>query len=195
MTRTRAPGRRRRDNPLRRRSDVMEAWALVVVAVLLFLAAPLAGVVAGWWAHDDARATAAAQRADRHRIRAQVTGAAASGSLPTVQSTERKQRVTVRWTDPDGTRRTDTALVPAGALRGERVDVWLDSAGRSVSPPTTGATIWQHTVTIGVCATAGTAGLVLLGHALFRRVTTAHRLTEWEREWARVEPQWSRRDA
>jgi hypothetical protein len=172
----------------------MEAWALLVVAVLLFLAAPLAGVAAGWWAHDDARATAAAQRADRHRIRAEVTGAA-SGSLPTVQSTERKQRVTVRWTDPDGTRRTDTALVPAGTLRGERVDVWLDSAGRSVSPPTTGATIWQHTVTIGVCATAGAAGLVLLGHVLFRRVTTAHRLTEWEREWARVEPQWSRRDA
>ncbi|MER7572621.1 hypothetical protein [Streptomyces sp. NPDC126514] len=192
--RTQAPGRRRRDNPLRRRSDVVEAWAVAVVAVLVFVAAPLAGVAAGWWAHDDARATAAAQRAERHRIRAEVTGRD-PGSFPAVQSTGRKQRVTVRWTGPDGTPRTDTALVPAGTHPGERVDVWLDSAGRSVPPPTTEATVWQHTVTIGVCATAAAAGLALLGHALFRRASLARRLTEWEREWARIEPQWSRRDA
>ncbi|MBC2904204.1 hypothetical protein [Streptomyces cupreus] len=192
--RTRVPGWRRRHNPLRRRSDVVEAWTVLVVAVLLCLAAPSAGVAAGWWAHDDARATATAQRADRHRIRAEVTGWAPD-SLPTVQGAERNQRVTVRWTDPDGVSRTGTAVVPADTHRGKRVDMWLDSAGRSVPPPPSEATIWQHTVAIGACATAGAAGLVLLGHALVRHVATRHRLAEWEREWARTEPRWSRRQA
>lgn len=172
----------------------MEAWTVLVVAVLLFLGAPLAGAAAGWWAHDDARATATAQRADRHRVRAEVVGWG-RGTLPAVQGVERNQRATVRWADRDGSPQTGTVLVPAGTHRGDRVDVWLDSAGRSVSPPPSETTIWQHTVTIGACATAGAAGLVLLGHALFRRVAAARRLAEWEREWARTEPQWSRRQA
>lgn len=172
----------------------MEAWTVLVVAVLLLLAAPLAGAAAGWWAHEDARATAAAQRADRHRVRAEVTGWGRTAPPP-VQGVERNQRATVRWTDPDGSPRTGTAPVPARTQRGDRVDVWLDSAGRIVSPPPSEATIWQHTVTIGACATAGAAGLILLGHALVRHIATAHRLAEWEREWARTEPQWSRRQA
>ncbi|MGQ4333511.1 hypothetical protein [Streptomyces hayashii] len=40
-------GWRRRDNPLRRRSDVVEAWTALVVATLLLVVAPLAGALAG----------------------------------------------------------------------------------------------------------------------------------------------------
>lgn len=41
--RTRMWGRRLRRNPLRRRSDVVEAWTVLAVAVLLLLGAPLLG--------------------------------------------------------------------------------------------------------------------------------------------------------
>lgn len=97
--RTRVRGWRWRRNPLRRRSDVVEAWTVLAVALLLLLVAPLAGAVVGWWAHDDARATAAEQRAERHRVRAEVTGRVPD-SPPAVQGgRERSYRVTVRWTE------------------------------------------------------------------------------------------------
>ncbi|MBW8820836.1 MAG: hypothetical protein JF598_22125, partial [Streptomyces sp.] len=70
--RTRVRGWRWRRNPLRRRSDVIEAWTVLAVAALMLLGAPLVGAVVGWWAHGDARAVAAAQHSERHRVRAQV---------------------------------------------------------------------------------------------------------------------------
>ncbi|MFF8971937.1 hypothetical protein [Streptomyces sp. NPDC014995] len=193
--RTRVRGWRRRPNPLRRRSDVVEAWTALAVAVLLLVGAPLAGAAAGRWAHDDARATAAEQRAERQRVRAEVVGRP-PGALPTVQGGRGDSyRVTVRWTEPGQGTRTATARVPVGTRQGEAVDVWFDARGRSVGPPADGTAVWQHTLTMGVAAAGGTATVVLLGHAVVRRVAMRHRLDEWGREWARTGPEWSRRSA
>lgn len=194
-TRTRVLGWRRRwrKNPLRRRSDVIEAWTALAVAVLLLVGAPLAGVVAGRWAHSEALATATAQRAERHSVRAEVVGRD-SDSPPTTQHTRRHTyRTTVRWTEPGEGVRTATASVPGGTREGEVVEVWFDSRGRNVSAPPDGYSVWQYTVTTGACATGGAAALVLLGHTVVRRVATRRRLAEWGEEWARTEPQWSRR--
>ncbi|NUR01183.1 MAG: hypothetical protein HOY79_33040 [Streptomyces sp.] len=192
--RTRVRGWRWRRNPLRRRSDVVEAWTALVVAVLLFVGAPLAGAIAGWWAHDDARAVVTAQRAERHRVRAEVVGRTPE-RLPSAQSgRDHSYRVDVRWTDATGTH-TANARVPAGTKHGNTVDVWFDAAGRAVPPPPGEAQVWQHTVTIGICAAGGAVAVVLLAHTVVRRVSTGHRLVEWEREWARTEPEWTRRRA
>lgn len=191
--RDRVHGRRRRDNPLRRRSDAVEAWTALVVAVLLLVAAPLAGALAGRWAHDDARATAEHQRADRHRVSARVVGRP-PGTMPSVEGGRQQMvRVSVRWTPPGGQARTATARVPEGTRQGDVVDVWFDGRGRSVAPPPNETVVWQHTLTLGVCVAGGTAAVVLLGHAAVRRVAMRHRLAEWEREWALTEPQWTRR--
>ncbi|CAM5660917.1 hypothetical protein SVIOM74S_05027 [Streptomyces violarus] len=48
---------------------------------------------------------------------------------------------------------------------------------------------------MGTCAAVGEVLVVLLGHSAVRRVALRRRLTEWEREWARTEPEWTRRDA
>ncbi|MFJ4695443.1 hypothetical protein [Streptomyces sp. NPDC088766] len=186
-------GRRRRHNPLRRRSDVVEAWTVLVVVVLVLIGAPLAGALAGRWAHEDARAVAAAQRAERHRVRAEVVGRPPD-TLPTAEGArEHRLRIAVRWTEPGTGPRTTTALVPAGTHRGDRVDVWFDARGRSVPPPPDGTAVWQHTLTLGVATAGGSAAAVLLGHVLVRRVALRHRLAEWDREWARTGPEWSRR--
>ncbi|MER7187064.1 3-deoxy-7-phosphoheptulonate synthase, partial [Streptomyces hyaluromycini] len=52
--RTRVRGWRWRQNPLRRKSDVVEAWIALAVAVLLGVAAPLAGALTGLWAYEQA---------------------------------------------------------------------------------------------------------------------------------------------
>ncbi|MER6348859.1 Rv1733c family protein [Streptomyces sp. NPDC001595] len=191
----RVRGWRWRHNPLRRRSDVVEAWTVLAVAVLLFLVAPLIGVGVAWWAHDEARETAAELRADRQRVRAEVVGRTAD-SLPVVQGgREYSYRVTVRWSDPEQGVRTAVARVPAGTEQGQTVEVWFDSRGRNVAPPPDGTAVWQHTLALGICAAGGSAGVTLLGHALVRRTATRHRMAEWERAWARTEPEWTRRDA
>ncbi|MFG2801223.1 hypothetical protein OIE43_04600 [Streptomyces pseudovenezuelae] len=191
---TRVRGWRWRRNPLRRRSDVVEAWTVLAVAVLMLLGAPLIGAVVGRWAHDDARAVAAEQRSERHRVRAEVVGSVPD-SRPSVQGgRERSYRVTVRWTEA-GVTKTATARVPAGTDRGERVDVWFDSRGRSVAPPPDATAIWQHTLVMGACGAGATIAVLLLGHSLVRGVAGRHRLAEWERDWALTEPQWTRRRA
>ncbi|GGM08284.1 hypothetical protein GCM10010129_60240 [Streptomyces fumigatiscleroticus] len=193
--RTRVRGWRWRRSPLRRRSDVVEAWTVLVVTVLLCVGAPLAGAVAARWADGEARAVAAQQRAERRQVRAEVIGETPD-RLPSVQDGgQHSYRATVRWTAPGDGARTTAARVPAGTRYGETVEVWVDSRGRGVSPPADGAAIRQHAVTFGVCATAGAAAVVLLGHHAVRRVAVRHRLAEWEREWARTEPRWTHRKA
>ncbi len=192
--RTRVRGWRWRRNPLRRRSDVVEAWTVLAVALLLFVGAPLAGAIAGWWAHDEARAVALVQRAERHRVRAEVVGRTPD-SLPSVGGRERTYKVSVRWSEPGSGPRTATARVPAGTQRGDMVAVWFDSRGRSVAPPPDATAVWQHAVTIGACATGGAIALVLLAHSVVRGRAAHRRMAEWERDWALTEPQWTRRRA
>ncbi|MER5296947.1 DUF3592 domain-containing protein [Streptomyces pharetrae] len=193
--RTRVRGWRWRRNPLRRRSDVVEAWTVLVVAVLLVVGAPLAGLGTAWWAYQDARATAAEQRAERHRVRAEVVGGDPRSTSAAHGGRAYAYRVTVRWTDPEDGVRTAVARVPAGTEEGDRVDVWFDARGRAVPAPPDSGVIWQHTLALGFCAASGTAGAVLLGHTLVRRAAVLRRLDEWEREWARTEPEWTRRRA
>ncbi|MER6029581.1 hypothetical protein [Streptomyces sp. NPDC001851] len=189
--RTRVRGWRWRRNPLRRRSDLVEAWTVLVVAVLLFVVAPLAGVAAGLRAHDEARALAAAQRAERHRVRALVIGSPPERVSAGQGDREHPYRAQVRWTEPGRGTRTAVARVSAGTRTGDTVSVWFDARGRNVAPPAGDAAVWQHAVTVGVCAAGGAAAVVLLGHAVERRIALRHRLAEWEREWARTGPRWT----
>ncbi|MEU3028687.1 hypothetical protein ACPCBC_10530 [Streptomyces incarnatus] len=186
-TRVRVRGWRWRRSPLRRRCDVVEAWTVLVVAVLLLVVAPLAGVAAGLYTHDRDAAGAAAQRAARHRVTATVSGD------PAAVRVERGHlhRAEVRWTEPGRVTRTAWARVPAGTRTGDTVPVWVDSRGQVVTAPASGAAILQHAVTIGVCAAACAGGAVALGHTVARRVALRHRLAEWERAWARTGPRWT----
>ncbi len=193
--RTRVRGWRWRRNPLRRRSDVVEAWTVLVVAVLLCVGAPLLGAAAAWWGHGEAQRVVAEQRADRHRVRAEVTGRARDTQPSAQLGGQHTYRATVRWSTPDGTEKTTTARVPAGARDGETVDVWLDSRGRGVPPPSDGAAIWQHSATVGSFTTLGASLLVLAGHRAVRAAALRRRMSEWDRDWALTEPRWTHRRA
>ncbi|MER7900206.1 hypothetical protein ABTX62_29870 [Streptomyces sp. NPDC096046] len=193
--RTRVRGWRWRRSPLRRRSDVVEAWTRLVAAVLVLVGAPLAGVAAASWAHDEARSVSAEQRAERHRVRVEVVGRKGDTLAAVQAGRQHTYRATVRWTEPGGGTRTSTARVPADARRGEAVDVWFDRQERNVLPPMDDTAVWQHTLTLGTCAAGGAVLVVLLGHYLIRRVALRRRLAEWDRAWARTEPRWTHRRA
>ncbi|WP_282083742.1 Rv1733c family protein [Streptomyces tendae] len=193
--RTRVRGWRWRRNPLRRRSDVVEAWTTVVVALLLFVAAPVLGAATAWWGYGQAQAIVAEQRAERHHVRATVEDRSPGGLSTGQLGGQHSYRATVHWKAADGTEKSTTAQVPAGARHGDSVDVWLDSRGRSVPPPSDGAEIWQHSATVGSFTTIGTVGTVLLAHRAVRAVALRRRMAEWDRDWALTEPQWTHRRA
>ncbi|NUP16414.1 MAG: hypothetical protein HOZ81_09980 [Streptomyces sp.] len=193
--RSRVRGRRWRCSPLRRRSDVVEAWTVVAVIALLLVGAPLAGVIAAWWAHGDALTTAREQRADLRQVRAEVIERT-PGTVPLPQGGRQlSAKATVRWTESEAGPRTATARVPAGTRTGHTVDVWLDAEGRSVPPPPDDAAVWYRSVTVGICATGGAVALTLLGHTAVRHTAMRRRLAEWEQDWARTEPGWTGRRA
>ncbi|MEV7242209.1 MULTISPECIES: hypothetical protein [unclassified Streptomyces] len=190
--RTRVRGWRWRRNPLRRRSDVMEAWTVLVAAVLLFVVTPLAGVAAGLYAHDQARSRAVTLRTERHQVRASVAGDESARPHPVRGDRAHPYQAKVRWTEPGTGTRTAVARVPAGSRAGDVVTVWFDARGRAVAPPPNDVAVWQHTVTVGLCAAGGSVAVILLGYAVQRRAALRHRMEEWEREWALTGPRWTR---
>ncbi len=140
---------------------------MLAVAVLLSVGAPLVGLVTAVWAHDEARHTVREQRADRRSVRAEVVGMASDTLRMAESARHPAAKVTVRWTEPGEAPRTAAARVPAGTRTGETVDVWLDSR----------------------------VAAILAGHGVVRRAAMRRRLDEWERAWARTEPQWTGRRA
>ncbi|MET7295868.1 hypothetical protein ABZS79_27680 [Streptomyces griseoloalbus] len=184
---------RRRRSALCRRSDVVEEWTALAVAALLWVGAPLVGAVAAWWAHGEARATTTEQRTDRHRVRAEVVGRSTVARPSPEAGAHHVSRAAVRWTEPGQGPRTAVARVPANARPGDMVRVWFDSRGRAVPPPVDNASLWQYGIGMGTGAAGGVAAVVLLAHRAARGVSMRRRLAEWERAWARTEPEWTHR--
>lgn len=170
-----------RRNPLRRRSDVAEAWIGVAVAATLLLTVPTVGL-----------ATAAAgersaldQARGLHRTTAQlVEDVPAAAGRFSGASTEDDVNATVRWTTPGGTSRSGTAPVAAGSKAGSSTTVWLDDAGRIRPAPPTPIQARSQGTAVGAAAGAGVCVLVLGGWWVARERLDTRRRVQWDRAWA-----------
>ena len=101
--------------------------------------------------------------------------------------------VPVRYTAPDGTERQADTLVTGRHPAGATVPIWVTRSGAIVGSPIGGADAVRRAV-----LDAGTVlivGAVLLGGLWAGVREGIHRVVMrgWEREWERVEPQWSGR--
>ncbi|NGN62458.1 hypothetical protein G5C51_00840 [Streptomyces sp. A7024] len=186
-----------RPNPLKRRSDRVEAWTVLLTGVLLIAGGTAVGAATASLAHgrlieqqQTRRPTQAVllEAAKAEPAPAAVAGVDASGGRGDLV------RVAVRWTDAGGVTHRGTAPVTAGGAVGEQARIWTVDDGRRVvpAPPTSGQAIAQA-ISFGVVAALLFGVLMLL-----IRLSVQHRINErrtllWEREWERVGPQWSRR--
>lgn len=170
------------------RVEDLTAWLLVSLGLLAAIGAVLVGRAAHDAALDPAQADGpmavqAVLLADVPP--APTAGQPAASPLP---------RVPVAWTAADGVERTGELMLRAPLPAGTAVSAWLDGEGRlSAGPPQ--RTSEAVAFGVGVGLTAGGlawAVLTLLWSAVCRR-TTARNAAAWAREWARVEPVWSRR--
>ncbi|WP_252395587.1 Rv1733c family protein [Streptantibioticus parmotrematis] len=178
-----------RRNPLRRRSDVMEAWVGLAVGVVMVLGAPMAG----WAASDSMRASLDAQNAGRHAASA-VLVANAPSAVSTGSDSGTNTAVVqapARWTGPDGSGHTGSVPVTPGARSGTTTPVWLDAHGRLTDAPLSPSQTAVQADLIGAGAAGGFCLLTLAGQRSVRAQLDRHRASQWEREWAKVGPQWS----
>jgi hypothetical protein len=102
-------------------------------------------------------------------------------------------RVPVSWTSPDGTEQTGELAVRSPLPAGAAITAWLDREGRLAPAPP------QHSSEavafgVGAALTAAAVAWALLSAvwSAVRRTVTARNDAAWTREWARVEPVWSR---
>jgi hypothetical protein len=175
-----------RSNPLRRHSDVVEAWIVLATWVLAVLGGALAGVVAA----QASDAAFSARRAQLHTVSAVLTDDAAK--TPTNGSGYDDGRVwaAVRWTEADGSVHTDRTKVFAGAPAGSGVTVWTNAAHRVVPAPVTGASAGLQAGLTGALVAPSAAAAVLGAGWVVRGRLIRRRMAEWDEEWKQIGPRW-----
>ncbi|BBC30149.1 Membrane protein [Streptomyces graminofaciens] len=186
-----------RRNPLRRATDLAEAWLALVVLVLILVVAPLIGFAVGGSAQDALQQSVRDQRQARHLVTATVVKKAAGIPMdpdPETSTTrDRHSRVVADWTAPDGTPRHGTVMAGLKAPHpGDHFTVWTDDQGRIVGRPLDTATAATHAVLAGFGAAVLAAGLMEGGRRLIVWRMIRRRYARWDQAWDKAGPDWGR---
>ena len=190
-----------RRNPLRRATDLFEAWLALVAAVLLVTAAPAVGWLCGSLTDDSLRQSVRIQRQQRHPVTATVLRPAeeprpAAYDPEGVAAREKRRPVVAKWTAVDGSRHTGTvSTVLRTARAGDTFTIWTDRTGRIVSRPMDAATARVHAVLAGIAAALSAAGLVEGARRLVLWRLVRRRHARLDRAWAAAGPDWGRTGA
>jgi hypothetical protein len=168
----------RQPNPLRRRSDRVEACSRIAALLLWIAAIPLA-VRVGVAVHDGLAAQAATATSWQAVVLSDPV-------CPTWREACLPNTATAGWTTAHHVDHTAVTRVPLGARRGSHFTLWTDGAGRPTTPPASPTIRW----TDGLVAAAGVllGALAVLGLALLalRRALDRRRYRAWDLEWLLV---------
>ncbi|GGZ35870.1 Rv1733c family protein [Streptomyces poonensis] len=186
-----------RHNPLRRTTDLLEAWLALAALVLILLAAPLAGTLVGTAAQDALQRSVQDQRRDRQQVAATVVRALAPSPLDldpeTAAARDRYHRVVADWTAPDGTEQHGTVTATLRDPRpGDRFTLWTDERGRLVGRPLDTSTATTHAVLAGLGTALGAAVSVEGARRLIVWHMVRRRYARWDRAWGTAGPDWGR---
>lgn len=185
---TRRLGRER--NPLRRRSDLIEAWIAPVAIAAFLVLGPLVAATTGLWVRADNAATRHAQLSWQ-QVPAVLLAAAPGPMMSDNGANSWVDWTSARWT-AEGQLRIGKVPAAAGTPAGSTVPVWLDRAGNVRLPAMTPAQTERRVIGAASMALAAVA-MLLAGLALVsRRVLDRQRLAAWEAAWLVVGPQWCR---
>ncbi|MYW43366.1 hypothetical protein, partial [Streptomyces sp. SID161] len=184
-----------RRNPLRRTTDLAEAWVALVALLLITVAAPVIGCLVGASTGASLQRSAREQRHTRHLVTATVVrelgGALPEADPETPSGREARSRVLARWTAPDGTRRHGPALADLRSPhRGDRFGLWTDPHGAVTTRPLDVVTATAHAVLAGLGAALLTAALAEGGRRLTVWRLVRRRYARWDRAWERAGPDW-----
>ncbi|MEU7381068.1 MULTISPECIES: hypothetical protein [unclassified Streptomyces] len=193
--RTIAGLRRWRHNPLRRGTDLAEAWVTLVALLLVLVAAPVIGCLVGFLAQDALQQSVREQGRSRHPVTATVVQRLNRLDPDPEITTGRdpRSRVLADWTAPDGTRRHGPVTTTLRSPRpGDHFTLWTDEHGRTVTRPLDSTTATTHAVLAGCGAGMLTALLVEGIRRLIVWRLDRRRYALWDQAWDRAGPDWGR---
>lgn len=186
-----------RRNPLRRATDLTEAWVALAALVLIAVAAPVTGVLVGTTAQDSLQRSAREQQHERHLVTATVVRRLGGAPVETDPDTsavgDAHSRVLADWQAPGGGHRRGPALAKLRSPHpGDRFALWTDRHGRVTTRPLDSPTATTHAVLAGLGAALLTAGLVECGRRLIVWRMVRRRYARWDRAWDRAGPDWGK---
>ncbi|WP_328859852.1 Rv1733c family protein [Streptomyces sp. NBC_00306] len=189
-----------RRNPLRRATDLAEAWVALIAALLLVTAAPVAGWIAGSLADASLRQSARTQLENRHQVTATVLRdappARASAYDPESAARDKGRAVVARWTAADGTKHTGRiSTVLPDPRPGDALTIWTDERGQPAGRPLDAETAQVHAVLAGVVGAFACAGVIESVRRLITWRLLRRRYDRLDRAWAVVGPDWGRAGA
>lgn len=186
-----------RHNPLRRTTDLVEAWLALATLLIVVLGAPFVGAAVGAAAEDALQRSVRHQRAERHHVAATVVRTLSRSPLQpdpeTSTGRDTRTRVVADWTAPDGSRQRGVVLTLLKSPRpGAHFALWTDRHGRLVGRPLDSATATTHAVLAGFGAAVLTAGCVECGRRLVLWHLVRRRYAGWDRAWDKAGPDWGK---
>ncbi|MEU2390928.1 hypothetical protein [Streptomyces sp. NPDC007369] len=192
-----------RRNPLRRPTDLFEAWVAFAALVCVLLVAPAVGCVTGLRVDGTLQRAAREQRQERYLVAAVVVRPAAAeapegaGGAPAPQrQAPRRTQIVAAWTAPDGSSHQGT--VPAAEeppRAGDRFRIWTDLRGRLVTRPLDPGSASAHAAVVGLAAAVGAAVLAETARRIVVRRLVHRRYLLLDRAWAAAWPDWGRAGA
>jgi hypothetical protein len=187
-------GWRWRRNPLRRRTDVVEA-CIGLLTAMLFCVLPLLG----WWSGQSVdralQRVARSQRAERTLVTAEVAPSGGSAGSAAAAGFDPRHGDRLRWTAPDHSVHTAKVSADLEVWNSGRILLWTDHRGTLVPPPLDSTTATTHSVLAGTAVATAAGGLLLISRKVLGWRLMRRRLDTWEREWARVGQDWGRAGA
>lgn len=177
-------------NELVRGVDRMETVLLIVLALLMMLAVPVAGMH-GADSYTRLHQQAAAEQADRHPVTATIRTVTAS--VPTSSVSSASRTVTVTWFDRGQWGRASTEIYGIKGV-GDTVPVWLNQRGAVTDPPMTAQQATISAALDGIWTWFLLAGSAVLVFLLARWGLDRLRAQRWERDWRLLDTPRSRHD-
>jgi hypothetical protein len=179
-------------NPLRRRTDRIEALISAALLAAFLVGAPLFGTSLGQWVHQGGLNEQRAQQS-WHRTPARLLATAPAVPKYAFRvSWQNAVPVRARWSGPGGQPRSGEIPAPPGSRVGQLVQVWVDGSGRVTGPPLQGAELTRRVVGAEVLAPLALGVVLFMVAFVVRWLLNRRRLRDWEVGWASIGPRWSR---
>ncbi|MEU6389541.1 hypothetical protein [Streptomyces sp. NPDC046939] len=181
-----------RRNPLRRRTDLAQAWIALGLFLTVLAATPAAMLLVGDTVQRRLTETARQQTATGHDTPAELVHDAPRHPEPgSDEAKEARFPVTVRYTDPQGDVRTAKTDVQPALAAGSTVRVWVDAEGDITDAPLTAEQIRDRAMGRVVVTAVAVPLLALAVYAYVDRRLERYHLARWDAAWARTAPEWT----
>jgi hypothetical protein len=175
-------------NPLRRRTDRLEAAVFAALFVMACAIAPFVAAAASSWENGISQREMHAQQATCREVKATLLDDAQErGNYPALTA-----QADAMWTAPDGRGVTGVLQVPAGAVAGRVIWIWTDRSGRVITPLLRNQIPSRDDLAATVAVVCVGAVILLAGLAV-HGVMSRRRMIAWGIDWLATEPRWNSR--